>query len=501
MDLSLDINVIRDRLEAMTTEELREIYETRSGIRTTPNLTAILNRYRDLARQETIAEIEARRAAAGNSDEGRRLGQLHEAMVMCLETFRMRELSDRSNQLEATLTVQVNGEIIPFRELQGRTHAASDRDLRRKYHRAWTEALAGPILPLHREAIGLARQVATDLGHADYVEFVVRTSGIDLDRLRDRVVPILERTAGRQRELMSDALRRTSGVALADAESHDASAVMRASAFDHRFPAGGEAPLARELVERGLGLDLTAGGRIRLDLEPRPSKNPRAFCAPVRVPAEIYLVTKPSGGLIDYITFFHELGHALHLAHTDASHPVEYRRFGDNSVTEGFAVLMDGILRERAWAERHLGSDLEPYLEHAALRDLWMYRRYAAKLAYELEFWRTPETGIESTAERYVAHLGAAALIPVDRERYLADIDPHFYVARYLRAWLFAALLRSRLHADFGEAWFTSRRAGRFLRELWSYGQKYDAEELARELGTDGLSAEPLIEEVEALVR
>jgi len=497
----MTVDEIRERLEAMSTEEVRENYETGAGIRTSSNLTAILDRYRDLAGREAIAEVEARRGGTGDSNEGRRLRHLHEALILNLEGYRLRELNDRLNQLEATLTVKVNGETLPYRELQGRTHAAQDRDRRRAYHRAWLAATAGSLLPLHRERIRLARQVATDLGHPDYVEFVARSSGIDLDRLRDRVVPILERTAEPQRELMTEALRRTTNIELDDAESHDASAILRGAAFDHRFPAGGEAPLARELVERGLGLDLTAGGRIRLDLEPRPNKSPRAFCAPVRVPDEIYLVTKPSGGLQDYSAFFHELGHALHFAHTDPVHPVEYRRFGDNSVTEGFAVLMDGILRERAWAERHLGNDLERYLEHAALRDLWMYRRYAAKLDYELEFWRAPESAIESAAKRYVAHLGAAALIPVDGERYLADIDLHFYAARYLRAWLFAALLRSRLRADFGEAWFGSRRAGRFLRELWSYGQKYDAEELARELGADGLGAEPLIDEVEALVR
>ena len=41
----------------------------------------------------------------------------------------------------------------------------------------------------------------------------------------------------------------------------------------------------------------------------------RAFCAPVRVPHEVYLVLRPHGGQTDWTTFLHELGHALGLIH------------------------------------------------------------------------------------------------------------------------------------------------------------------------------------------
>ena len=41
---------------------------------------------------------------------------------------------------------------------------------------------------------------------------------------------------------------------------------------------------------RGLGIDVAASTGVVLDVEPRPNKIPRAFCAPVRVPDEVYLV-------------------------------------------------------------------------------------------------------------------------------------------------------------------------------------------------------------------
>ena len=42
-----------------------------------------------------------------------------------------------------------------------------------------------------------------------------------------------------------------------------------------------------------MGLDAKHGGRIRFDTEERHGKKPRAFCVPVQVPAEVYLVLRP----------------------------------------------------------------------------------------------------------------------------------------------------------------------------------------------------------------
>jgi len=38
---------------------------------------------------------------------------------------------------------------------------------------------------------------------------------------------------------------------------------------------------------------------------------------------------------------------------------------------------------------------------------------------------------------------------------------------------------------------------GEYLRELWSYGQKYTAEEMVKTVGYAGLDIEPLAKEIE----
>ena len=78
---------------------------------------------------------------------------------------------------------------------------------------------------------------------------------------------------------------------------------------------------------------------MTFDIESRPNKSPRAFCAPVRVPGEVYLVIAPVGGRDDYATLFHEGGHTEHSASVAPELPFEFRCLGDNSISETYAFL------------------------------------------------------------------------------------------------------------------------------------------------------------------
>ena len=85
-------------------------------------------------------------------------------------------------------------------------------------------------------------------------------------------------------------------------------------------------------------------------------------------------------------------------------------------------------------------------------------RRYAGKLAYEIELHSG--TALESLPDRYAEHLSAAVGVPYPRGDYLEDVDGGFYCTCYLRAWAFEAQLRDHLKSRFGSDWFR-RRGGR----------------------------------------
>jgi hypothetical protein len=213
------------------------------------------------------------------------------------------------------------------------------------------------------------------------------------------------------------------------------------------------------------------------------------------------LVIKPIGGPDDWHAFFHEAGHTEHFAHVSPDLPVEFRRLGDNSVTEGWAMLLEHLVNDTAWLSRRLDfAGLDEFAREAAVGLLYFVRRYSAKLLYELELHGDVE--LEEMPARYVEWLREATKIEPSPADFLADVDAGFYASCYLRAWAFHAQLRSYLREEFGRAWFTRPEAGSLLKELWSEGQRLTAAELLDQVAGQrlelGAVTERIREEVSA---
>jgi hypothetical protein len=238
---------------------------------------------------------------------------------------------------------------------------------------------------------------------------------------------------------------------------------------------------ALESTLNDLGLDLHAQENVHLDLESRPLKSPRAFCAPIEVPGKVMLVIQPIGGKDDWEALFHEAGHTEHYANTKADLPMEARRLGDMAVTEGWAMLMQHLVTDTAWLNRRLDVPRVELLAHdGAVSLLYFVRRYCAKLLYEIEYFQSDD--LPAMRGRYFEILSDALKLPVNPESYLDDIDGSFYVTGYLRSWAFEAQLREFLRGEFGNEWFARRDTGDLLRELWSLGQGPTADELLRDV-------------------
>ena len=141
----------------------------------------------------------------------------------------------------------------------------------------------------------------------------------------------------------------------------------------------------------GLGIDLDAQ-RQRPPRRRRASdQSPRAFCAPIEIPDKVMLVIQPQGGPDDWYALFHEAGHAEHFAFTDPNLKMEEKRLGDNAVTEGWAMLFDHLIDDRAW--------LSSMLELPAARRL-RGRGRGAVLFYVAATARSCSTRSSSTRRR-----------------------------------------------------------------------------------------------------
>ena len=220
----------------------------------------------------------------------------------------------------------------------------------------------------------------------------------------------------------------------------DVGRAFRGVGWDSAFPADAMMP-SLEATLGELGVDLHAQPNVEIDVEERPNKDPRAFCAPIEVPGRVVLVIKPQGGPDDWRALFHEAGHTEHFAHTSASLSPEERRLGDNAVTEGWAMLLEHLTFDPVWLVQRLDfAQPHQFAAEGATQLLWLVRRYCAKLLYELEFHAADD--VTSMRPRYVELLGDATKVEPAAADYLGDMDAGFYASEYLRAWAFEAQLR-----------------------------------------------------------
>ena len=213
-----------------------------------------------------------------------------------------------------------------------------------------------------------------------------------------------------------------------------------------------------------------AGGRPRARSRtststPRraPTKSPRAFCSPLRVPDEVYLVIAPVGGRDDFGALLHEGGHTEHYANADAELAVR--------VPPPRRQLGHRVVRVPVRA-----PDRGPGLARAtcsAIDDAGAVRRArprlaagpAAPLRGEARLRAASCTAARPTSTRCrSATPSCSAARPGSRwpqRAWLADVDPGFYVACYLRAWALETHWRRALRERFGERWFAEPEAGR----------------------------------------
>lgn len=385
---------------------------------------------------------------------------------------------EQLSELESTLEGELEGETIPFRMIRPTIANEPDRGRRERLERLRV-SLGARLRPLQEEALAAVHDLVATLGAPTYRELYARF-GFPLDETRAQCERFLADTETLHVELFDRVLRARLGVGIDDARTWDTPRLLRSDAWDDGFPADSLLP-ALEATLTDLGIDLRSQRNVELDLEPRPKKDPRAFCAPIEVPGRVVLCIKPIGGVDDWRAMFHEAGHTEHFAHTQASLGLEARRLGDNAVTEGWAFLFEHLITDPAWLTRRLdfGRPDEFAAESAGIR-LYYVRRYAAKLLYELELHDGAER--EAMPARYAELLTDATKIPYFPDDFLADVDPGFYCTSYLRAWGFEAQVRGHLRELFGAAWFTSRKAGNLLRELWGEGQGLSADAMLREL-------------------
>jgi hypothetical protein len=473
--------------ERMSQDLNREYYELGAGLKETPQLEEIYDRYAHVGGDDALD------AARGSGSREVLAWALGIRLGRKIASFEERQLA-----WEQSASITADGTSVPYLRVPIELANSADRAYRAELDDARGAAAAANLNPIREERFEAERNEVATLGVGDYVETIAWLADIDLDALGRQAQTFLADTADMYRDSLARLVKRRLGVEVEELRRSDTSWTFRANEFDAAFDPSKMLDTAVAQM-RDMGLDAVQGGRVRVDTEERPRKQPRACCAPVRVPDEVYLVLRPSGGHSDYRTFWHELGHAMHFAAVDPALPFEARWLGDNSVTEGFAMLWDHLTIDAQWLRRYIQLppvDTGNLVFELAVSELHMLRRYAAKLSYELLFHREAASAPDEYAER----LTAATLFRYSPNNYLIDVDPGFYAARYLRAWQLEAGTARTLTERYDEDWWRNPRAGSFVLHLMSRGQADPAHRLARDHFGWDLTFEPCIARLQALL-
>ena len=475
--MSLDLESYRERAERFGEELSREYYRHLAGHKPELEIERIYDSHAELFERDAALALRELASSTVGGDKGRRLSYLLHFAFDGLVGMETRSEAAELARLEASLEVDPGDGALPYRAVV--IEQANEEDGRRReaLEVARNTLLEERLNPIYGSALQRAHEICREFGWASYADAYAELRGIDLERLRRETDRFLEDTADRYEPALERQLARVALPALAELRRSDLPRFFRAAELDELF--GAERLISSfEETLAGLGINLRGQSNVHLDTESRPTKSPRAFCSTPRVPGEIYLVIAPTGGVDDYGALFHEGGHTEHYANTAANLAFEFRQLGDNSVTESFAFLLEHVTSDPVWLHERLEiADPEPAVEHARAFRLVMLRRYAAKLAYELEL-HGPSADLGAMPARYAELLGGAVRVPWPPASWLADVDEGFYAACYLRAWALETHWRAELRERYGERWFASPEAGEWLQGLWSNGQRLNADEL-----------------------
>ncbi len=481
-------------------ERAEEGRAVRVGEKEVSERAEIVARYRELFTRDQLDALHDAESGAGD-DERERIYRLRKTCESGLVEVELSEREDAHENAILAARINFRGEELPLRSAQAQLAVLPDYADREELGRLQGDASAG-FNDDRMELLQAREQLDAELsGQPDPVRRNEEEKRISLRDLSG-VLTQASRAA-------DDVYRRLSGrwfdKLLGDERaevptSYHVGWLRRLSPLEATYTKDRATEVCLETLRR-LGFDLDQEPNIKLDLDDRPQKSPRACVIAADPPRVVHLITRAQGGLHDYQAFLHEAGHALHYGGCDPSLPYTFRNLSrDHALTEIYSYIFEAISREAAWHAEYFDLSDEQAAENAEATiflEALLYRRYTAKLEFELEFWGNFNDGAAGP-ERYHELLTSPTGISYRPDAYLADMDAGFYSADYLRAWIRSAQLRQWLSKEVGDDWWRNKATGDHLRSLFAEGTRPSSEDIAGRLGFDPDDTSPLLQELGA---
>src|SRR3954465_4842212 len=470
----LSATEFQSRLERYLFERSEEWRAVRVGEKEVSEQAEIVRRYADLFSREQLDSL--RDAEERESGDSREL--LYRLRKTCESGLVSAQLAEREDELENRLLatrVTFQGEEMPLRNAQAKLAVLSDYAEREELGAIQAEASAAfndDRLELLRATEDLSAELS---GIPGAVERNEEEKGISLRDLSRALHKASVDSTESYEALRKTWFARLLGDAHPEGRSSSHPAwVRRLPPLESTYTKDRATEICLQTLV-ALGFDLNEQPNIKLALDGRPQKSPRACVIASDPPKVVHLITRAQGGLHDYQAFLHEAGHALHYAGVDPSLPYTFRRISrDHALTEIYSYICEAITREPEWHAHYFDLSDEDAVQNAEATPFFetlLFRRYVAKLQYELDFW-TRYNDVGAKPDGYADRLTSAVGLRYREDGFLSDMDAGFYSADYLRAWIRSAQLRAYLRRELGEDWWRNADTGDRLRALFFEGTR-----------------------------
>lgn len=454
----------------------------RVGLKKTSQSLKVFEKHKDLF---TIANLQKIRKALQNirnPEQKEILERIYFTIAGSYVGLRLAKLQDRISTYYSQAKVKINDESIYYFQI---APIISKEEIFEK--REGLEKAARPVVakinPAQLRVLKKEIALIKSLGYPSYLNFLTKSKKVDYAKFYSIVLKIKKDTDNLWTKTMDRMSKTIFKRPFEDINSTHVSYLRSVSMFDTYFPKEKVVLTFKKFVD-DLGMaDLLPA--IKIDDVDRPRKNPRAVCYWPDPPKEVHLVIKPIGGEQDFEAMLHEGGHALHAASESAKLPYTFRALSrSHALTEAYAFILEDLVFDPVWLSKYLNLSAQIGLKiqkQAFFVNLLLLRRYLGKYMYEYEMFKSGRLSAGSVL--YSRRLTEATGFKYNSAYWLADMDSGLYSADYLRAWIGAAQIKDYLIGKFGKEWFFNKKAGIFLRRLWSGGVTNDLEDVVEKLG------------------
>lgn len=233
--------------------------------------------------------------------------------------------------------------------------------------------------------------------------------------------------------------------------------------------------IERVLSKWGFDKDFS---QIRIDSENREKKTPSAFCFGITIPTDVRVVYKHLSPLSDFVSIFHEFGHAIHNTSGKAEDQYWKRYLLPRSVAETFSIFIEMLLQNRLFLQQELGLSeeaIQDIVDRRHFMNLYFLVFYSANAIMKIEYWKR-EYSLEEASSRF-QELTKRFFWEIPGNYWLLHhIMPQYdlYAPSYLLASIRAKEWIDQMIAEYGESYWTNKDAGAVFRELAATRGEFD---------------------------